>query len=124
MHLSCNSVCICAMLIWSACYCADYYSKNWHTQSCLRWGRMGFPGGAVVKKLPANSGDAGSIPGSGGSPEGGNGNPLQYSCLRNPMDRGSWQAAFHGVAKSRTQLSIHTGKNRWGWYLRTRSVQA
>ena len=37
MHLSCNSVCICAMLIWSAGYCADYYSKNWHTQSCLRW---------------------------------------------------------------------------------------
>ena len=45
----------------------------------------GFPGGSVVKKLPANSGDVGSIPESGRSPEGGNGNPLQYSCLENPQ---------------------------------------
>ena len=48
---------------------------------------MGFPGGIVVKNLPANAGDMGSIPESGRSPEGGNGNPLQYSCLENPMDR-------------------------------------
>ena len=53
---------------------------------------MDFPGGAVVKNLPVNSGDAGDaglIPGSGRSPGGGNGNPLQYSCLENPMDRGA-----------------------------------
>ena len=50
-----------------------------------------------VKKLPTNAGDAGSIPGSGRSPGGGNGNPLQYSCLKNPMDRGTWQATVHGV---------------------------
>ena len=49
---------------------------------------MGFPGGSVVKNPPANAGDMGSIPGSGISPGGGNGNPLQYSCLGNPMDRG------------------------------------
>ena len=53
---------------------------------------MGFPGGAVAENLPVNAGDArdsGSIPGSGRSPGGGNGNPLQYSCLENPMDRGA-----------------------------------
>ena len=47
----------------------------------------------------------GSIPGSGRSPEGGNGNPLQYSCLGNPMDRGAWRATVHGVSKSQTRLS-------------------
>ena len=69
---------------------------------------MGFPGSSVVKNLPANAGytrDAGSIPGSGRSPGEGNGTPLQYSCLGNPMDRGAWQAIVHGVAKSQTQLS-------------------
>ena len=63
---------------------------------------MGFPGGAGVKKLPANSGetrDMGSVPGSGRSPGGGNSNPLQYSCLENPMDIGTWWATVHGVAK-------------------------
>ena len=59
----------------------------------------------VVKNLPANAGDtrdAGSIPGSGRSPGGGYGNPLQCSCLENPMDRGAWQATVHGVTKSQT----------------------
>ena len=63
----------------------------------------GFPGGAVVKNPPTNAGDAtdvGSIPGSGRSPEGGNGNPLQYSCLENSMDNGAWWATVHGVATS------------------------
>ena len=58
----------------------------------------------MVKNLPANAEDMGSIPGSGRSHGGGNGNPLQYSCLENPMDRGAWQATVHGVAKSQTQL--------------------
>ena len=64
----------------------------------------GFPAGAV-EKVPTNAGDArdaGSIPGSGRSPGEGNGNPLQYSCLENSMDRGAWRAIVHGVAKSRT----------------------
>ena len=61
---------------------------------------MGFPGGSVVKNLPANAGDAGSIPGSEGRPRKANGNPLQYSCLGNPMNQGAWQAAVHGVTKS------------------------
>ena len=55
-----------------------------------------FPGGTAVKNLPANSGDPGSILGSGKSPGEGNGHPLQYSCLENPMDRGAWQGAIHG----------------------------
>ena len=84
----------------------------------------GFPGGAVVKNLPAQAGDArdvGSIPGLGRSPAIGNGNLLQYSCLENSMDRGVWRATVHGIAKSRTQMSTHTerlyqrrcGENLW-----------
>ena len=53
----------------------------------------------MVKDLPANVGDVGLIAGSGRSLEGENGNPLQYSCLENPMDRGAWWAAVHGVAE-------------------------
>ena len=63
---------------------------------------MGFPGGSVVKNLPAKAGDAGSIPGSGRSPGEGNGNPLQYSCLENPRERGAWGALVHGVAEDLT----------------------
>ena len=59
----------------------------------------GFPGGSVVKNPPTNSGDAGLIPGLGRSPGEGNGNPLQYSCLGNPMDRGAWWATVPGVTK-------------------------
>ena len=58
---------------------------------------MGFPGGSVLKNLPANAGAMGLIPGSGRSPGEGNGNPLQYSCLENPMDGGAWQAAVQGI---------------------------
>jgi len=64
---------------------------------------MGFPGGAVVKNLPVNAGDlrdVGLMPGWGRSPEGGHGNPLQYSYLENPMDRRAWRTIVHGVAKS------------------------
>ena len=60
----------------------------------------GFPGGSVVKNLPANAGDVLSVPGWGRSPWGGNGNPLQYSCLGNPMAKGARQATVYGVAKS------------------------
>ena len=64
---------------------------------------MGFPGGSVVRNLPANAGttgDAGSVPGSGRSPGEGHGNPFQYSCLKKPMDRGAWRAAVPGIAES------------------------
>ena len=60
---------------------------------------LGFPDVSVVKNLLADVGDMASIPGSGRSPEEGNGNSLQYSCLGNPMDRGAWWATVHGVAK-------------------------
>ena len=73
-------------------------------------GRKGFPGGSVVKNPPASAGDArvvGSIPVLGRSPREGIGNPFQYSCLENSMDRGDWQATVHGVTKSWTQLSMH-----------------
>ena len=62
----------------------------------------------MVKASVYNAGDLGSIPGSGRSPGEGNGNPLQYSCLENPMDGGAWWAAVHGVTKSRTRLSDFT----------------
>ena len=68
---------------------------------------------SVVKILPVNAGatgKVGSIPGGGRAPGGGNGNPLQYSYLGNPMDRGAWWATVLGVAKSQTQLSIHTSE--------------
>ena len=71
---------------------------------------MGFPGSSAAKNLPANAGDAGDtglIPGLGKSPGEGNGNPLQYSCPENPMDRGAWQATVHGVKKSRTRKRYH-----------------
>ena len=67
-----------------------------------------YTGGSVVKNSSANAGDTrdmGSIPGLGRSLGGGNGYPLQYSCLGNTMDRGVWQATVHRVAKSRTGLS-------------------
>ena len=60
---------------------------------------MVFPGGSVVNYLPANAEDTGSVCGSGRSPGEGNGSPLQYSCLGNPVDRGAWQAVVHDVAK-------------------------
>ena len=63
---------------------------------------LDFCGGSEVKNLPFNAGGASSIPELGRSPGGGNGNPLQYSCLENPMDRGAWQATAPGVAKSQT----------------------
>ena len=86
--------------------------------SALRWGSVwlevgkgrvtidsGFFGGSAVKNPPANTGVLGLIPGLGRSPGEGSGNPFQYSCLGNPMDRGAWQAAVREVAKSWMRLS-------------------
>ena len=67
----------------------------------LEWG---FPGSSDGKEFACNVGDLGSVPESGRSPGEGNGSPLQYSCLENSMDGGAWEAAVHGVAKSRTRL--------------------
>ena len=68
---------------------------------------MGFPGSSPGNESTCNAADPGSIPGWGRSPGEGNSNPLQYSFLENPMDRGAWWAAVHGVTKSQTRLSTH-----------------
>ena len=68
----------------------------------------GFPGGSDGEESTCNVEDLGSIPGSGRFPGEGNGNPLQHSCLENPMDGGAWWDTVHGIAKSRTQLSNFT----------------
>ena len=65
----------------------------------------GFPGGSDGKESACNAGNPGFIPGWGGAPGGGHDNPLQYSCLENPMDKGAWRAAVHRVAMSWTRLS-------------------
>ena len=74
---------------------------------------LGFPGGALVKNLPANAEDerdVGLIPGLGRSPGGGHSNPLQYSCLENPMDRGAWRATVHSLTESDTPgVTEHAG---------------
>ena len=66
---------------------------------------MSLPGSSVSKESACSTGDPGLIPGLGRSTGEGNGKPLQYSCLENPMDGGGWQATVHGVTKSQTQLS-------------------
>ena len=70
---------------------------------------MNFPHGSKVKKLPGNTRDTGFIPGPGRFPGGGNGNPLHYSCLENPMDRGSWWDTIHKELDmtERLALSLH-----------------
>ena len=72
---------------------------------------MGFPGGSVVKIPPAKVGYVGSIPGWGRSPGGGHGNPLQYSWLDNPMDRGAWWATVQGVTKRQDGVT-HVNNNK------------
>ena len=80
-------------------YTLDFEGLMWRGKKYVWYLCTGLPSDSAVKDLPANAGDAGSIPGSGRSPGGLNGNPLQYSRLGNPMDRGAWQATVHGVAK-------------------------
>ena len=89
---------------------------------------MGFPGGSVIKNLPANAGDASPIPGSGRPSGGGNGNPLQFSCLGNPTDRGPLRATVHRIIKESDTTEQLNNNNlleqkqnaRWrGWGLST-----
>ena len=96
-----DAVCVCAHSVVSNSLQSHGLQPTW---LLWPWDSPGKNTGVVVKNLPANVGDMGSIPGWGRSPGEGNGNPLQYSCLGNPMDRGAWWATGHGVAKSRTQL--------------------
>jgi len=122
--------------------CQDYQKQRHDnrdmTAKCMEIRSPGgFPGGSVVKNLPANAGDAGSIPESGRSPGEGNGNPLQYSWMdKNTMDREAWWATVHGVTKSWTWISdqtthkgyfdwVHshiTGRDKW-WTERFREKE-
>ena len=82
--------------------------KNIHHSTIYNnqiWKCLSFPGSSDSKESACSVGDWCSIPGSGRPPGGGNGNPLQYSCLENPTDRETWQATVHGVAKSQARLS-------------------
>ena len=89
------------------CVCVYIYIYSFSCSFPLWFitGYLGFPGGSDVKESAHNAGDPGLIPGSGRSPGEGNGNPLQYSCLENSMDRGAWWAIVHGITKSQAQLS-------------------
>ena len=78
---------------------------NFALESCIFFFLTGFPGGSVVKNPPGNTGDMGLIPVSGRPAGERNGNPLEYSCLGNSMDRGAWRTIVHRVANCRTQLS-------------------
>ena len=100
---------------WASAYFLTFYS--WSQTGCgacrciiqhILIYYMDFPGGSYCKASSCNAGDLGPIPGSGVSPGEGNGNPLQYSCLENPMDREAWQTTVHGITKSRTRLSDFT----------------
>ena len=83
--------------------------------SCILTSRTGFPGGSAGKNLSANAGDVSSIPGWGSSPGEGNGNPLQCSCLGNPMDRGAWWATVHGTVEWDTAEHTHTDHHHPGF---------
>ena len=102
-----------AIKCWNV-FAGSYQTGEWrrhlYTRTLIIWCKSCFPGGSVVKNLPAKAGapgDKSEIPGSGRSPGGENGNPLQYSCLENPMNIGAWWAIIHGVSKSWTWLSMH-----------------
>ena len=94
----------------------SYLIDSWLKQSLFSAKELqGFPSSSVGKEPACNAEDPGSIPGSGRSPEEGIGNPFQYSCLENFMDRGAWWATVHRVAKSQTRLkrlSMHVAPNR------------
>ena len=93
-------------LLYLMLFISEYACHSDYLWSVIIYG--GFPSNSVGKASACNVGDLGSIPGLGRSPGEGNGNPLQDSCLENPMDRGVWWATVHGVAKSRTWLSDFT----------------
>ena len=86
---------------------------------------MGLHCSSIGKESACSAGDPGSIPGLGRPPGKGNGNPLQYSCLGNPKDRGAWQATVHGITKSQTQLNDLSSNNwemRYLWMSKRRRI--
>ena len=93
-----------SLVIWRAGTHSPLRRRNFKLLTAILEAK-GFPDGSEVKASACNAGDLGLIPGSGRSPGEGNGNPLQYSCLENPMDGGAWWATAHWVAKSWTRLT-------------------
>ena len=94
--------------VFAGSYQIGEWRRRLYTRTLIIWCKSCFPGGSVVKNLPAKAGapgDKSEIPGSGRSPGGENGNPLQYSCLGNPIDRGAWWAIVHWVTNSWMWLS-------------------
>ena len=91
---------------WTPVFIAALFiiARTWKQPRCPS---TDFPGGSDGKASAYNAGDPSSIPGSGRSPGEGNGNPLQYSCLENPMDGGAWRATVHGVTESDTTEPLH-----------------
>ena len=87
---------------WAAVYGVAQNRTRLRQLSSSSSSSSSFPGGSDSKESACNAGDPGSIPGLGTSPGEGNGNPFQYPCLENPMDRGAWRAVVHGVAESDT----------------------
>ena len=104
-HLSTS---VCALLVFKSEIQQKLYIFLVLILGCISSLFISLCGGSVVKASVCNAGDLGSIPGLGRSPGEGNGNPLQYSCLENPMGGGAWWATVHGVAKSQTRLSDFT----------------
>ena len=90
--------------LWAAVYGVAQSRTRLKPLSSSSSSRGGFPGDSVVKNLPANAGEVGLIPGTGISLGGGHGNPLQYCCLGNPMNRGVWRVTVHAVANNQTWL--------------------
>ena len=110
-----NSITYIKKIVFFSSWLLIFIFGNTTSQCTLAfWFGWDFPVGSEDKASACNAGDLGLIPGLGRSPGEGNGNPFQYSCLKNPMDRGAWWAIVHGVAKSWTWLSnfTHTPKSK------------
>ena len=104
---------LCNRMIWWHLYLYSRCSIRNNRLEGTKMACMVLPGGSGGKESAFSARDLGSIPGSGRSPRGGNGNPRQYSCLENSMDREAWLATVHVVAKSRTRLSDQHTHTRW-----------
>ena len=107
-------------LNYSTCQRGNNYVLLRITEPLVKGIKVKVPGSSDGKESAYNTGDPGSIPGSGIFPEKGNGNPLQYSCLENPMGRGAWQSTGHGVTKSWVWLTNTSNTQRvyYAWHLK------
>ena len=104
--------------------CTSLSNQHCCSLSCSGTDTSGaFQVALVVKNPPANTGDTGSMPGSGRPPGEGNGNPFPYTCLENPMDRGAWRATVHGVTETNTMEPVHASAHTYLWKTRKKLVE-